>query len=300
MSFSSLHIPRSAPRAPHAALVGHAYAKVNLVLEVLGRRPDGYHDVRTIVQRVALHDTLRVRPARRLTLRTGDAALRADNLVLRAAEVLQAAASASAGGAQISLRKRIPVAAGLGGGSSDAATALRLLCRLWHLPLDDAALAAIAARLGSDVPFFLGGPTALASGRGDVLSPLPSPAPTWLAVVVPRLVLTDKTRRMYAALTPADLSDGRRTAAVQDGLARGEPLHRLPLWNAFGAVARRLFPEAAAAERALCEAGAPVACLCGAGPAWFAPCPSRGVARQIVAALRRRGWHAFATVTLVL
>jgi 4-diphosphocytidyl-2-C-methyl-D-erythritol kinase len=271
---------------------------VNLALEVLGRRADGYHEVRTILQRVALHDTLRARLARRLTLRTGHAALQADNLILRAAEALRAAhPDATAAGAQLSLRKRIPVAAGLGGGSSDAATALRLLCRLWALALTDDALAAIAARLGSDVPFFLGGPTALASSRGEELTPLPPPASAWLVIVVPRLTLADKTRRMYAALTPDDFSDGGRVAAVQAGLAAGQPLHRLPLWNTFSAVARRLFPEAAAAERALYDAGATTACLCGAGPAWFAPCPTRAAAGRIVAALRRRGWTAFATWT---
>lgn len=280
------------------ALVGRAYAKVNLALEVLGRRADGYHEVRTIIQRVALHDILRVRPARGLVLRTRDATLRADNLVLRAAQALRVLLPATAdAGAQISLRKRIPVAAGLGGGSSDAATALLLLRRLWSLALPDDALLDLAARLGSDVPFFLDGPTALASGRGEVLTPLPSPAPAWLVIVVPRLVLADKTRRMYGALSPDDFSDGRHVAAVQAGLAQGRPLHRLPLWNTFSAVARRLFPEAAAAERALRDAGAGPACLCGAGPAWFAPCATRGIAVRVVATLRREGWRAFATRT---
>lgn len=275
-----------------------AHAKINLALEVLGPRPDGYHEVRTILQRVALHDELRAHPAPRLSLRHGKAP--ADNdLVLRAAEALRARFRLAADrGARLSLRKRIPVAAGLGGGSSDAAAALLLLRQLWGLPCTDATMRAVAEGLGSDVPFFLGGPTALASGRGERLTPLAPPQPTWLVIVLPALLVPDKTRQMYAALTAGDFSDGGRVAAVQAGLAGDRPLHTLPLWNTFSAVARRRFPLAAAAERALQDAGASVTCLCGAGPAWFAPCPTRGVATRLVAQLRRQGWRALATHTL--
>ena len=142
-----------------------APAKVNLTFEVLGRRADGYHEVRTILQAISLADELAFEEADALTLTVepAGAAPVEENLVLTAARLLQREVGVS-GGAAIHLVKRIPTAGGLGGGSSDAATALLGLRRLWGLDLDAAALRALAARLGSDVPFFVSGGTALGEG----------------------------------------------------------------------------------------------------------------------------------------
>ena len=171
-----------------------APAKVNLTFEALGRRADGYHEVRTVLHAVSLADEIAFAPADDLSLAveppeagafssaasapTGD-----DNLVLRAARLLRREAGVKTGAA-IRLRKRIPVAAGLGGGSSDAAAALRGLRRLWGLDLDADALRELAAQLGSDVPFFVTGGAALAEGRGERLTPLP-PAQGGMVVMAP-------------------------------------------------------------------------------------------------------------------
>lgn len=182
-----------------------APAKVNLTFEALGRRADGYHEVRTVLHAISLADEIAFAPADELSLAVeppeegafssaasdlaGD-----DNLVLRAARLLRREAGVKAGAA-IRLRKRIPVAAGLGGGSSDAATTLRGLRRLWRLDLDADALRELAAQLGSDVPFFVTGGAALAEGRGERLTPLPpaqgnvvvmSPPPDGDGVAEPR------------------------------------------------------------------------------------------------------------------
>lgn len=161
-------------------------AKVNLHLEVLGRRPDGYHEVRTLMVAVGLFDELTVEtaPAGVLEVKVeGRVELPADNTVRRAAKVLQRVFSCRAG-ARVVLKKRIPVAAGLGGGSADGAGALVALAKLWNLGVELPRLVKLAAELGSDVPFFLLGGTCWATGRGEVIYPLPD-LPRYWAVLVP-------------------------------------------------------------------------------------------------------------------
>lgn len=157
-------------------LVEHAPAKLNLALHVRARRPDGYHALETIFAFTDFGDTLRAEPSDRLTLAvkgefTGPAGIGEDNLVLRAARALAAAAGVDAGAA-LHLTKRIPVAAGLGGGSADAAAALRLLDRMWGTSLGTAALTGIAATLGADVPACIASKICLGTGRGETLMPV--------------------------------------------------------------------------------------------------------------------------------
>jgi len=158
---------------------GLAYAKINLTLEVTGKRPDGYHELVSIMQTISVADELSLSRASDLTLDCDQPELAGeDNLVLRAARLLGA-------GGHFELRKRIPVAAGLGGGSSDAALALRLLDTVHHLHLTPEQLLDAAAKLGSDVPFFLHGGTALIEGRGERVRPLADLPQHWLVLVNP-------------------------------------------------------------------------------------------------------------------
>jgi len=191
------------------ALAAACPAKVNLTLRVVGRRPDGYHEIVTVFQAVDLWDTLRGEVARTLTLSVDDGVVESgeDNLVLRAARLLQETCPEAAGrGARLRLTKRIPVGAGLGGGSSDAAGAMLLLARLWELRLGPADLSPLAATLGSDVPFFLTGGTALGRGRGeriDRLPPLP-PRPLILGSPLFRFSTPEVYARLRAPLTVAN------------------------------------------------------------------------------------------------
>jgi 4-diphosphocytidyl-2-C-methyl-D-erythritol kinase len=169
------------------AQVARCPAKINLALRVLGVREDGYHELDTIFQAIDLWDELEARPAARLRLDCDDAAVPTDgaNLVIRAAELLLERAGGEPRGALFTLRKRIPVQAGLGGGSSDAAGTL-LLCReLWDLPLSDETLTVLAAELGADVPYFLVGGTARGLGRGDRVEPLGFVGETPLLLGIP-------------------------------------------------------------------------------------------------------------------
>jgi 4-diphosphocytidyl-2-C-methyl-D-erythritol kinase len=176
----------------------HAFAKINLDLRVLGVRPDGYHELRTTFQSIALHDTLTFTPladrSHPLVLTCDDPACPADrtNLVWRAARAMWRASGRRGDpkGLRVRLVKRIPLQAGLGGGSSDAAAALRVCAALWRV--GDAAMRRAAARLGADVPYFLEGGTALGVGRGDRVLPLPDRTASWVVLVLPAFGVSTK------------------------------------------------------------------------------------------------------------
>ena len=261
-----------------------AYAKINLTLEITGRRDDGYHDIATILQTVSLADTVTISPAADLTVDCDRPELAGEaNLVWRAATAL-----AHYGGviprARIGIVKRIPVAAGLGGGSADAAAALRVLNRLWQLNLPPPELAALAAdAVGMDAPFLLAGGCALATGRGDALEPLPAQLMATLLIITPAATIPDKTATLYAALADADFTDGRRSRAV---FASNElttaMLTTNRCHNAFTRAAREIFPGLAGVmdETAAVTMFPPR--LSGAGPSLFVM-PSYEAERKAVA-----------------
>ena len=247
-----------------------APAKINWTLEVLGARDDGYHEVRSVLQTIALCDVVHLEPAKELTLLTdGSRSPSEDDLALLAARLL-AEAVGRLPKVAIRLTKRIPAAAGLGGGSSDAAAVLRGLDRLWGLGLGQAVLAQMASRLGSDVPFFLFGGTALAQGRGERITPLPDCPIARLVLLVPPFSLPEKTRRLYQALTPADFGDGSHTQALVRGIHDGGRIDDDCLYNCFRRAAFVTFEGLAAYEAALLAAGARRVHLAGSGPALFA------------------------------
>ena len=199
-------MPRPRDRAGRASsslermIKCRAFAKINLGLSVLGPRPDGYHEVKTILQAIDLADRIKVEPAPSLSLRVlGRYPTPPDdtNLVMKAARALQQRYPGR--GARITLDKSIPVGAGLGGGSSDAAATLMALDRLWGLDADPGLLYAVARGLGTDVPFFLFGGACLAVGRGDEVLPLRDFAPWSVIVLWPGVSLS--TKEMYAGVS---------------------------------------------------------------------------------------------------
>ncbi|MSQ40280.1 MAG: 4-(cytidine 5'-diphospho)-2-C-methyl-D-erythritol kinase [Dehalococcoidia bacterium] len=255
-------------------IIFQAYAKVNLTLEVLGERTDGYHDVATVLQPVDLSDTLTFEPALSLSLECSLPELPMEaNLVYRAARLLQEETGQKAG-ARIRLEKGIPVAAGLGGGSSDAAATLRGLNQLWGLGLEASQLHELAARLGSDVPFFLYGGTALVEGRGERLTPLPTPQGDLGVVLLhPPITLANKTAALYRALPHNAYTRGEATGALAHCLRDGKPLKAEALFNAFAAVAFTSFPCLEHYWSVFEEAGAQGVHLAGTGPTLYILAP---------------------------
>ena len=276
-----------------------ACAKVNWVLEALQRRPDGYHEVRTVIQTIDLCDTLELQPTGELCLEAEAEGLPPPegNLVMKAAHLLRERADGLPG-ARMRLSKAIPVAAGLGGGSSDAAAALRGLNELWGLGLPREALVDMAARLGSDVPFFIHGGAALAKGRGERITPLPDAPRQEFVVVLPPLTLADKTRRMYSLLTPADYTDGSSAGRLADAIRQGKPLGDDHLFNVFDGSAFRTFPELERLRRVMLEAGARSVHLAGSGPAVFALADDATKRERLTRAAAEAGARAFVVASV--
>lgn len=246
-----------------------APAKLNLGLEIVGRRADGYHEIATILQTVSRFDHLRLSAAPDVRLTVPDSALRGDhNLVIRALELLRQRGEIATG-AHAQLDKAIPVAAGLGGASSDAAAALRAGQRLWGTTFSETDLAEFALALGTDVPFFLRGGTALATGRGELLDPLPALRPTSFVVVVPKITIVRKTASLYRALMATDFSSGDEVRSHAETLRAGQPLRADLLGNAFVRPLYALYPELKRIAAAMLRAGAPFVALSGAGPSHY-------------------------------
>ena len=271
-----------------------APAKLNLGLEVLGRRADGYHQLVTILQAVDIVDVIRMTPADEPRYEPLPGELPQTDLLARALTLARDELGIELA-AEVTLEKHIPVAAGLGGGSSDAGTLLGALGQLAGVPVDRAERA--AAKLGSDVPFFVRGGTALATGTGTWLTPLLALPGVWFVVAVPDLRLPDKTRRLYAALRPADYSDGSQTLEQASRLRRGLPLDPSLLRNAFTRALMDFEPVRAAC-RALRESGAETVLPSGAGPALFATFASRQGAEAAARQLRQFVPRAFACAPL--
>ncbi len=273
------------------------YAKINLTLEVLERRPDGFHSLASLVHTISLADELRIEPANDMLSRVEGMAALDDNLVTRAAYLL-ASTTHTRHGAELTLVKRIPAASGLGGGSSDAAATLVGLNALWNTRLSLDAITRLAAQLGSDVPFFVRGGAALMRGRGDVLEPLPAVAGQWLVLAVPSQTLPNKTARLYAALARSDFSSGVPTEHAAERMRGGEAVRHAELVNAFGRAAKEVFPELRSLWTQLEERCARPFHLSGAGPALFAFAANRQEARQLAQSAALGNVQTFAVRTV--
>ena len=277
-----------------------AFAKINLDLRVLGTRPDGFHDLKTIFQSLMLFDNVTV------TSRRGPLALTCDepdiptdqrNLVWKAASLLHRVTTGKTTpprGIAIDLRKRIPAEAGLGGGSADAAMTLLALNSLWKLDLDLATLSRIGARLGADVPYFLVGGTALGLGRGDDIYPLADMPPVHVVIMRPGFgVATADAYRWF---------DDEQRRPLKDPQPRRVP----PGWPAWSATLRndlegavvRHHPAIGRIRQSLLDAGAAFAAMSGSGSAVFGLFERADAARRTANDLARPGWLSLHTRTL--
>lgn len=251
-----------------------AFAKINLGLRVLGKRPDGYHEIDTILQTISLHDTIQLTVTRErdIVLSCDDRSLTtgAENLVYRAASALQERL-APGRGVRIRLQKRIPVQAGLGGGSSDAAITLLGLAPLWNPNATLPDVLQIAAQLGSDVPFFLCGGTSRARAAGSDLTPLSDAPDQHLLVIKPNPGIS--TRDAYESLKAPSLTSAltsveAKTILSSSGQGENSDIFDYrALQNDFERVALQLEPEIERAKIALMKAGADAVSLAGSGSA---------------------------------
>lgn len=262
-----------------------AHAKVNLSLEVTGRRPDGYHDLVSVMQTVDLADDIDISPAAGVQFTCSDPSLANDeNLVPRAALLLRDTVSPGAGCA-LHLEKHVPYAAGLGGGSSDAAATLRALNIFWGLGLSGETLAELGLRLGSDVPFCLLGGTALVSGRGEHVMPLPEPEPAWMVLAKPPIAVSTGT--IFSALPCNTWADGAATRALA-----GQIVARRRAGIGVNTLQRTIFDLYPAARECfddLARVAPGRVIVSGSGPTVAAICTDRREAEALASRVRRPG-----------
>lgn len=270
-----------------------APAKINLCLEVLGKRPDGYHAVRMLMASVSLADMLTLSSAKSLSLRCDDPRLDCgpDNLVLRAALALQKASKTDKG-ARIHLRKRIPVAAGLAGGSSDAAAALRGLNRLWRLGWSRARLERLAATLGSDIPYCVRGGWALASGRGERLHSLKAPGRYWVILMNPGFHVPTPWAFKNSSTRSRQRPD--RSTSVWKALSRRDyhAAEQSSLNDLESATAKR-HKAIEAYRRALLAQGARLSRMSGSGPTVWGLFDNETAAKKAKKSLKNKAKFVF-------
>ena len=245
-----------------------AFAKINLCLEVLGRRSDGYHEVRTVMQTIDLADSIEITHSDSLEITCDDPTIPSEDNLARKAVLEFARNCGRLPLVRVDIKKRIPVGMGLGGGSSDAAAVILALNHFWEAGYPLSKLSEIASGLGSDVPFFLWGGAALASGRGDVIEPLPGPSGVDLILVCPEVLTENKTAGMYSRLTPLHYSDGGVTQRLVQNMMAGHCSEDL-FSNVFENVALQGFPGLGALRKTIEETTGRRPHLTGSGPAWF-------------------------------
>ncbi|MFC1915431.1 4-(cytidine 5'-diphospho)-2-C-methyl-D-erythritol kinase [Chloroflexota bacterium] len=274
-----------------------ALAKLNLTLEVLGKRPDGYHEIRSVIQTINLCDSLRFQLSQEVNYKSNlPDWIPGNSLVSKAVSLLQKTTGYSKGVA-IEITKSIPIVSGLGGDSSGAATTLCGLNKLWGLGLSQRKLLELAAQLGSDVPFFLYGGTALIEDRGEVVIPLPPLTHMWVVLVVPDVPrLPEKTRQLYASLKTSHYTDGQITQRLAAELRKGkEPSI---LFNTFENVAFTLFPRLKVYRDHILKVGAPNVHLAGSGPALFTLLKDKVRARELYTCYRQQKMETYLAETL--
>jgi 4-diphosphocytidyl-2-C-methyl-D-erythritol kinase len=306
-----------------------AYAKINLTLEVLGRHTDGYHEVATVLQQIDLKDTLSFQQQHDLSLdcdhpdlqflsfpqefnetfvpveptedkrTTIEKHQKSPNLVLEAAKLLQEV-TGTRQGAAISIKKGIPIAAGLGGGASDAAATLQALNELWGLGLSLGQLMQLASRLGSDAAFFLYGGTALGEGRGERVSPLPPFPSSWVVLLRPPVdIPSKKTERLYSFLDPSCFSKGKFTREVVALLRQGRELPPSSFYNTFERIAFTAYTGLEEHWQRFNQLGAGNVHLAGSGPTIFTMVRDRAQGEELYRSFRSEGLEAYLVQTMV-
>lgn len=281
-----------------------AHAKINLTLEVIGRREDGYHEIASVLQTIDLADELTFQPADTIGFVCRDTGLsRAELLeetILGAADLLQSATGCDKGVRIQFERARVPRAAGLGSSSSVPAAVLKGLNELWSLGLSLEELSWLASKLGSDTPFFIYGGTAMARGRGEHITPLPSLPETWIVLLRPAIdPIPEKTAKMYSGLSSSDFTSGAETQRLTEMLQQGNSLPFEVLCNTFESAAFDFVPSLKEYRQKLLAAGAERVHLAGSGPMLFTLVSGKTQGETLVNRLEREALEVYLTRTVL-
>ena len=277
-----------------------APAKINLILEVLSKYEDDYHQVFSIVQTINLCDTLKFELAEEISFKCSEPGLESDNLVIKAATLLKKVTKCSKG-AGIELCNRIPWGVGLGGGSSDAAATLSALNKLWQLELSTPELLNLASKIGSDVPFFIHGGTALVEGRGGKITPLlPLPTTNFVLLVPPLPKIPNKTKQLYNKLNINHYTTGQFVHSALASWSGRKRFNSSLIFNVFEKDAFDVFSELEEYKKIFEEAGASNVHLAGSGPALFTLVSDEEEANELCSLLEKRGLECYAVFSFPL
>jgi len=276
-----------------------APAKLNLTLEVLAKRPDGFHEIRSVTQTISLCDSLNFQLGQNIKFKCENPEwLSEKSLASKAVSLLQKATGCPKG-ATIEINKRIPLVSGLGGDSSDAAAVLRGLNTLWELGLSLPELVKLASQLGSDVTFFLYGGTALVRGRGEIVTPLPPFPHMWVVLMVPPVPrLPGKTGQLYTSLKANHYTDGQITGRLLEMLREGREFTPALLFNTFENVAFTRLSKISTYRSHALKVGAPNVHLAGSGPTLYTLLEDRTQAEELYFRLRQQRMQPYLAETL--
>jgi 4-diphosphocytidyl-2-C-methyl-D-erythritol kinase len=282
------------------ALALPSFAKINLHLQVVGRRVDGFHDLCTVFQTISLYDTIEVRPSHEIEMTCNDVRIPSDsrNLVIRAATMLCETYDVRCG-AEIHLNKRIPAPGGLGGGSSNAAVTLLALAKLWGLGLEPADLHPLAERLGSDVPFFLYGGTALGMGRGEIVEPITEFVEEYVLVVTPNVAVATREAFKRLSLPSLTKQESKRKLQICRFDLESADFKYTAFKNDFETTVFAAYPEVERVKNSLLDLGAERSMLSGSGGSVFAVFDKEETRQTAMKALDNEvNWRKFAVATV--
>lgn len=265
-----------------------APAKLNLSLEIVGKRSDGYHDISSIFQTVSLFDTIDVEPSEGIDLYSPTLDLPTqDNIIYKTAIDMRRQYGVS-NGAKIVLEKEIPISAGLGGGSSDAASTIRILNQFWGLKLSANELSSFASTIGSDVPFFIEGGTSFVHGRGELIRSLPDLELGWIVIIVPDIEITNKTATMYSHLNKDSYTSGGLSRKLEARIRNGGDCPSQLMFNGFFETALVKQPGLQKVLTILDKVGIKEIHLTGSGPSLFTLVKRKEIATALSLLLKHK------------
>ena len=269
-------------------LSGMAHGKLNLTLEVIGRREDGFHEIRSLIQAISIHDVIGVKEAMGLSISCDLLNVPASqNIAYKAAELMRNRYQIESG-AEISIEKGIPISAGLGGGSSDAAMVLKLLNKMWALDLPLSDLVELASELGSDVPFFLSADTGLVEGKGEIVRRIYTDKSYNFVLLVPAVRLKCKTASMYKLLNDSNFTNGALTRKLEARIRNGGDIPPQFLFNVFDDVLPNMVPTIKECLAIFRSVGATEIHVAGSGPTLFTMVSTRELGTAISLVLKHK------------
>jgi len=273
-------------------------AKINLTLEILSKRQDGYHEISSVIQAVSLCDTLHFRLNDNIEFECDSTEwIAGESLIPKAANLLKQITGYTCG-VSIGVEKRIPMMAGLGGDSSDAAAVLKGLNQLWETGLTNEELGELAQQLGSDVTFFLSGGTALMEGRGEVITSLPPVPEMWVIIIIPSVPrMPGKTGRLYSSIKANHYTDGSITRKMVEKIERGTGFSTNLLFNTFENVAFVRYSELNKYRSHIKKTGARNIHLAGSGPALYMVIYDRSEANDLFQRLKQQNMECYLVKT---